>query len=98
MTTAARRSINGGAVPGMREHAPMADIVLLGIGAAVFPTLIACTAIMISRPEPRRLLLAFYAGGMIVSITAGFVVLAVFNRGDAVLGNTVSGVHPGTSI
>ena len=76
----------------------MARIVLLALAAAVFPTLIACTAIMISRPEPRRLLLAFYAGGMIVSITAGFVVLAVFNRGDAVLGNTVSGVHPGTSI
>src|SRR6476660_5766887 len=98
MTTAARRSINGGAVPGMREHAPMAHIVLLALAAAVFPTLIACVAIMISRPEPRRLLLAFYAGGVLVSVTAGVVVLAVFEDGDAVLGNTSAHSNPGTSI
>ena len=55
----------------------MAHIVLLALAAAVFPTLIACVAIMISRPEPRRLLLAFYAGGVLVSVTAGVVVLAV---------------------
>lgn len=38
----------------------MGQIVFLAFGAAVFPTLIACVAIMISQPEPRRLLLAFY--------------------------------------
>jgi len=58
----------------------MAHIVLLALAAAVFPTLIACVAIMISRPEPRRLLLAFYAGALIVSVTAGIVVLDAFNK------------------
>src|SRR5690349_15745077 len=53
----------------------MAHIVVLALAAAVFPTLIACVAIIISRPEPRRLLVAFYAGGLIVSIGAGIVVL-----------------------
>jgi hypothetical protein len=76
----------------------MARIVLLALGAAVFPTLLACVAIMISRPEPRSLLLAFYAGGMIASVTAGIVVLALFNKGNAVLGNTSSKPSPGTSI
>ena len=38
----------------------MAHIVVLALAAAVFPLLIACVAIMISRPSPRRLLLAFY--------------------------------------
>ena len=76
----------------------MAHIVLLALAAAVFPTLIACVAIMISRPEPRRLLLAFYAGGVLVSVTAGVVVLAVFEDGDAVLGNTSAHANPGTSI
>ena len=76
----------------------MAHIVLLALAAAVFPTLIACVAIMISRPEPRRLLLAFYAGGVLVSVTAGVVVLAVFEDGDAALGNTSAHANPGTSI
>ena len=76
----------------------MAHIVLLALAAAVFPTLIACVAIMISRPEPRRLLVAFYAGGMTVSIGAGIVVLDAFKRGDSVLGNSSSSPNPGTSI
>ena len=38
----------------------MPEIILLALGSAVFPALLACVAILISRPEPRRLLLAFY--------------------------------------
>jgi hypothetical protein len=76
----------------------VAHIVLLALAAAVFPTLIACVAIMISRPRPRGLLLAFYAGGVIVSITAGVVVLSFFNDNNAVLGSTASAPSPGTSM
>ena len=73
-------------------------IVLLGIAAAVFPTLIACVAVMISRPEPRRLLLAFYLGGLIVSVTAGILVLSAFTSAETVAGSTKSGPAPGVSI
>lgn len=76
----------------------MAQIVLLAFAAAVFPTLIACVAIMISRPEPRRLLLAFYVGGLFASMTSGIVVLRAFNSGDTVLNSTTSAPSPGTSI
>src|SRR5690349_11371835 len=76
----------------------MAHIVLLALAAAVFPTLIACVAIIISRPDPRRLLVAFYAGGVIVSVGAGLVVLEAFKRGDSVAGNSSSSPNPGTSI
>jgi hypothetical protein len=76
----------------------MAHIVLLALAAAVFPTLIACVAIMISRPEPRRLLVAFYAGGLLVSVFAGIVVLNAFKRGDSFVGNSSSSPNPGTSI
>src|SRR3954447_22821261 len=76
----------------------MAHIVLLALAAAVFPTLIACVAIMISRPEPRRLLLAFYTGGVLASVGAGIVVLNAFNRGDSVIGNSSSNPNPVTSI
>jgi hypothetical protein len=77
---------------------PMAHIVLLALAAAVFPTLIACVAIIISRPEPRRLLLAFYAGGVLASVGAGIVVLNAFKRGDSVVGNSSSHPNPVTSI
>jgi Sap, sulfolipid-1-addressing protein len=76
----------------------MGQILLLAFAAAVFPTLIACVAVMISRPEPRGLLLAFYLGGLISSLTAGVVVLAYFNDGNTVLGSTSSTPSPGTSI
>src|SRR5262245_58051794 len=76
----------------------MAHIVLLALAAAVFPTLIACVAIMISRPQPRRLLVAFYAGAVIVSVTAGILVLNAFNAGGTVIGNSSSTPNPGTSI
>ena len=76
----------------------MGQIVLLAFAAAVFPTLIACVAVMISRPEPRGLLLAFYLGGLVSSLTAGVVVLAYFNGGNPVLGSTNSTPSPGTSI
>jgi len=76
----------------------MGSIILLAFGACFFPTLLACVAIIISRPEPRWLLIAFYAGGLVASLSTGIVVLAVFNNGDAVLGSTRSDPHPATSI
>ena len=76
----------------------MGQIILLAFGAAVFPTLLACVAILISRPNPRPLLLAFYAGALITSVTAGVIVLAIFNSGNDALGSTTSDPHPGFSI
>ena len=76
----------------------MGSIILLAFGACFFPTLLACVAIIISRPEPRWLLFAFYAGGLVTSVSTGIVVLAVFNNGEAVLGSTRSDPHPSTSI
>ena len=55
-------------------------------------------AIIISRPEPRRLLIAFYVGGLLTSITTGIIVLAVFKNNEAVLGSTKSAPNPVVSI
>jgi hypothetical protein len=73
-------------------------IILLAFGACIFPTLLACVAIIISRPAPRRLLFAFYAGGLLTSVSTGIAVLSVFASGDTVLGSTSSTPHPTTSI
>ena len=76
----------------------MAEIVLLALAAAVFPILLACVAVMISRPEPRPLLLAFYAGGMLISIVSGLIVLGYFKDHGDVLGSSSSSPSPGFSI
>jgi hypothetical protein len=66
----------------------VARILVLAFGAAFFPALLACVAILISRPEPRRLIFAFYLGGLIVSVVAGWAVLQVFEGGGEVAGST----------
>ena len=76
----------------------MGSIIALAFGACLFPTLLACVAIMISRPEPRWLLIAFYAGALLTSVSTGLAVLAVFDNGEAVLGSTRSDPHPTTSL
>ena len=76
----------------------MLRIVLLAFGAAIFPALLACVAILLSRPEPRRLILAFYLGGLLVSIVSGVAVLTVFESGGEVAGSTSDSPHPTVSI
>jgi hypothetical protein len=76
----------------------MLRIVLLAFGAAIFPALLACVAILLSRPDPRRLILAFYLGGLLVSIAAGIVVLGVFEGGGEVAGSTSDSPHGTVSI
>lgn len=70
------------------------EIILLAFAAAFFPALLACVAIMISRPEPRWLLIGFYAGGLLTSIGTGIAVLALFDDGEGALGGTRSAPYP----
>lgn len=76
----------------------MGRIVLLAFGAAFFPLLLACVAILISRPEPRRLILAFYLGGLLMSVASGIVVLRLFAGGNEIAGSTADHPHGGVSI
>lgn len=76
----------------------MGSIILLAFGACIFPTLLACVAIIISRPDPRWLLIAFYAGSLLISLSSGYVVLILFGNGEAVLGSTHAHPHPTVSI
>lgn len=65
----------------------VAKTVVLALGAAFFPALLACVAILISRPEPRRLILAFYLGGLLMSVAAGLAVTKVFEDGGEIAGS-----------
>lgn len=76
----------------------MLRIILLAFGAAIFPALLACVAILLSRPEPRRLIFAFYLGGLLVSVASGIAVLVAFEGGGEIAGSTSDAPHPTISI
>lgn len=76
----------------------MARIVVLAFGAAFFPALLACVAILLSRPEPRRLIFAFYLGGLLISVASGLAVVRVFQDGGEIGGSTAGGPHGSVAI
>jgi hypothetical protein len=53
----------------------MGNIILLALAAAVYPTLLAAVIVLLARQKPARLLSAFLAGGMLISITAGLIIV-----------------------
>ena len=71
--------------------APMTQLIPLAIGAAFFPVLIAAAVVILTRPHPARLLLAFWLGGLTMSMVAGMIVLSAFHGSQSVAGTTKDG-------
>ena len=58
------------------------DLILLALAAAVYPTLLAGVILILSRPDPLRMLIAFLVGGMAISVVTGYaIVTAVESSG-----------------
>jgi Sap, sulfolipid-1-addressing protein len=51
------------------------DLVLLALAAAVYPTLLAGVILILSRPDPLRMLIAFLVGGMAISVVTGYAIV-----------------------
>lgn len=70
----------------------MAAIFLLGLFSAANPTLLAAVTLMLFLPSPKRLLLGYLAGALLVSLTIGFVIVFVVHDSSATSAgrNTVS--------
>ena len=60
----------------------MAEIIPLAIAAAVYPTLLAGVIVLLARDKPVAMLAAFLAGGVLISVTAGLII--VFALGGSV--------------
>jgi hypothetical protein len=60
------------------------QVFVLALEAALYPTLLAAVVILLSQPRPRRLLTAYLAGGMVISITLGLVIVLVLKGSNAV--------------
>ena len=61
----------------------MGDIFLLSLVAAANATLLAAVTVMLFLPNPKRLLLGYLAGALLISLTIGFVIVFVVHDSSA---------------
>ena len=52
------------------------QLLLLALEASLYPTLLAAVVILLSQPRPKRLLGAYLAGGLTISIVAGCLIVS----------------------
>src|SRR6266516_4153672 len=71
--------------------AALLDLLPLALGSAIYPTLMAMVVLILSRPNPRRLLAAYLAGALLISLTVGFLVVGVLNAGSVAGSSARSG-------
>jgi hypothetical protein len=60
------------------------DVLLLAFAAALNPTLLAATTVMLLLPKPRNLMLGYLLGAMMTSISLGLVIIFSLDESDAV--------------
>jgi hypothetical protein len=71
---------------------PVADLIPLALAAAVYPPLLAGIIILLARDKPVAMLAAFMAGGMLVSLVLGLLI--VFVLGDWLSSRTQNSTSP----
>lgn len=58
-----------------RTRVDPTSLLLLALAASVYPTLLAGVVLILARPRPLRLLIAFLIGGMAISVLAGITIV-----------------------
>src|SRR5262245_21339684 len=66
--------------------------------ASIAVQLLAIVLVILTRPQPRPFLWAFWLGALILNTAIGVAVLAVFRSDGAFLGNTTSSVSPAVDV
>ncbi len=62
--------------------------------SAAYPTLLAMVMVMLGRPSPKRLIGGFLFGAMTMSLTVGFVVIALLRSGHTLSGSSGRTISP----
>jgi Sap, sulfolipid-1-addressing protein len=65
----------------------LAELLPLAIAAALYPPIFAMVVLILARPNPRPLLMAYVLGGLLVSIGVGVGIVAALNAGNVVGGS-----------
>ena len=62
----------------------VAEILLLGVLAAFWPTLLVVVIVAIRAPHPFRILIAFLVGGLLTCVTIGAVVIHLLRKSELI--------------
>ena len=62
----------------------MSRVILFSLTAAINPTLVAATTVMLLLPSPKRLMLGYLLGAYLTSITIGCVIVLSLGQSGAV--------------
>ncbi len=75
----------------------MGDVFFLAFLAALYPTLLAATTVMLLLPHPKRLLLGYLLGAAMTSITLGLIIVFTL-RHSGLVHSTQTTLGPGADI
>ncbi len=64
------------------------NVLVLAVISAISPAILAVLIVVLSRPNPRRLLLAYLLGGMLASIAVGFAVVLALSESQLLTGSS----------
>jgi len=73
------------------------DVFFLAFLAALYPTLLAATTVMLVLPHPKRLLLGYLLGAAMTSVTVGLVIVFAL-RDSGLVHTTKAALGPGADI
>lgn len=78
--------------PGLVHGRPVGRVFAFSLTAALNPTLLAVVTIMLTLPNPKRLLMGYLSGAVLTSVTCGL--LLVFELGSSTAGTAKHTVSP----
>jgi hypothetical protein len=70
------------------------ELLPMAFASAVYPTLLAVVILILTQPNPRRLLAAYFAGAMLTSLTIGLVIVGGLSSGDVLNGSSGHTINP----
>ncbi|HSD24256.1 MAG TPA: GAP family protein [Solirubrobacterales bacterium] len=76
----------------------MLRLLPLALGSAVYPTLLAVVILILTQPNPRRLLAAYLAGAMLTSLTIGLVIVGGLSSGHVLNGSGGRAINPAVDL
>jgi hypothetical protein len=90
----------GGSGPCSKDSSPpvVGQIFLLSLTAALNPTLLAATTVMLLLPSPRRLLLGYLIGALMTSITLGVVIVFTLSGSSGTTSTAQHTINPAVDI
>jgi hypothetical protein len=76
----------------------LSRVLLFSLTAALNPTLLAATTVMLVLPSPKRLLLGYLCGAMITSVTLGLLIVLALNGSSSATSTARNTINPAFDI